>query len=120
MWSFLPWKQGRYYVETNYLEDVLALGSFFHYAQGYRQIESFDLTLPELNPVGKIKDLFFPQPRMDFYALVQAKKSKSSPHGTNRPDGEKPPIGKPEERGLEFKPRVLENDDGIEMPSPYY
>jgi SAM-dependent methyltransferase len=34
MWSFLGWKQGRYYAETNYLEDVLALCSFFHFAGG--------------------------------------------------------------------------------------
>lgn len=34
MWSFLGWKQCRYYAETNYLEDVLALCSFFHYAKG--------------------------------------------------------------------------------------
>lgn len=34
MWSFLGWKQGRYYAETNYMEDVLALCSFFHYAGG--------------------------------------------------------------------------------------
>lgn len=34
MWSFLGWKQARYYAETNYMEDVLALCSFFHFARG--------------------------------------------------------------------------------------
>jgi SAM-dependent methyltransferase len=71
MWSFLGWKQGRYYMETSYIEDVLALGSFFHYAGGYSKPEAFDLTLPELNLVGKVKDVLFPQPRLDFYACVQ-------------------------------------------------
>ena len=41
--------------ETNYVEDVLAAGSFFHYAGGFSKPESFDLTLPETNPVGKLK-----------------------------------------------------------------
>ena len=81
MWSFLGWKQGRYFVETNYVEDVLTLGSFFHYAKGFTKPEAFDLTLPEFNIVGKVKDTFFPQPRLDFYAVVQAKKKKNSPHG---------------------------------------
>jgi hypothetical protein len=34
---------------------VLAAGSFFHYAGGFSKPESFDLTLPETNPVGKLK-----------------------------------------------------------------
>jgi hypothetical protein len=37
------------------VEDVLAAGSFFHYAGGFSKPESFDLTLPETNPVGKLK-----------------------------------------------------------------
>ena len=41
--------------ETNYVEDVLAAGSFFHYAEGFSKPEAFDLTLPETNPVGKLK-----------------------------------------------------------------
>lgn len=53
-WSFLGWKQGRYYAETNYLEDVLAAGSFFHYADGFSKPQSVDLTLPETNVVGKL------------------------------------------------------------------
>mmetsp|Transcript_28521 Transcript_28521/g.27313 ORF Transcript_28521/g.27313 Transcript_28521/m.27313 type:complete len:368 (-) Transcript_28521:178-1281(-) len=76
MWSFLGRKQGRYYTETNYVEDVLAAGSFFHYAEGFSKPEAFDLTLPEVNIVGKLKDVFIPQPRLDFYACVQAKKRK--------------------------------------------
>jgi hypothetical protein len=55
------------------LKDVLALGSFFHYAEGFTKPEAFDLTLPELNMVGKLKDSLFPQPRLDFYACVQAR-----------------------------------------------
>jgi SAM-dependent methyltransferase len=55
MWSFLGRKQGRYYTETNYVEDVLAAGSFFHYAEGFSKPEAFDLTLPEVNIVGKLK-----------------------------------------------------------------
>jgi len=55
MWSFLGWKQGRYYAETNYLEDTMALGSFFHYAGGFTKPEAFDLTLPEANLVGQFK-----------------------------------------------------------------
>jgi hypothetical protein len=83
-WAFLGWKQGRYYVETNYFEDTLALGSFFHYAEGFNKPAAFDLTLPEFNIVGKIKDVMFPNPRLDFYACVQATKRKDSPHG--KPD----------------------------------
>jgi len=52
-------------------KDIVAIGSFFHYAGGYTKAEGFDLTLPELNIVGKLKDLLFPQPRLDFYACVQ-------------------------------------------------
>jgi len=81
--DFLIWKQGRYYAETNVLEDILALGSFFHYAKGFSKPESYDLNLPECHPVGKLKDLLFPNPRLDFYSLVQAKKKKNSPHGQN-------------------------------------
>ena len=53
----------------------------FHYANGFTKPEAFDLTLPEFNVIGQIKDVFFPQPRLDFYAVVQAKKKKNSPHG---------------------------------------
>jgi SAM-dependent methyltransferase len=80
-WSFLGWKQGRYYVETNYLEDAYTLGSFFHYAGGFSKPQAYDLTLPEVNIVGKMKDVLFPNPRLDFYAVVQATKRKDSPHG---------------------------------------
>ena len=69
-WSFLSWKQGRYYAETNYLEDVLAAGSFFHYADGFTRPQSLDLTLPEVNVVGKLKDVFFPQPRLVCYPIL--------------------------------------------------
>jgi SAM-dependent methyltransferase len=107
LWSFLGWKQGRYYVETNYFEDVLALGSFFHYAGGFSKPESIDLTLPELNIVGKCKDVIFPQPRLDFYAVVQAKKKEGSPHGTQPLPTDAPT--EPVEEGLRYKPRVVKN-----------
>eukprot|EP01038_Epipyxis_sp_PR26KG_P008398 gene8398-11356_t len=105
MWSFLSWKQGRYYVETNYLEDILALGSFFHYAGGFSKPQAYDLTLPESNVVGKFKDTFFPQPRLDFYACVEARKRSDSPHGKNtvRED----PSKAPDIEGIKFRPRVM-------------
>ena len=40
------------------MEDVLALGSFFHYAEGFTAPEGFDLTLPEFNIVGQMKVKF--------------------------------------------------------------
>lgn len=118
-WSFLSWKQGRYFVETNYLEDVLALGSFFHYAEGFSKIESFDLTLPEVTTAGKVKDWLCPSPRMDFYACVQAKKKKNSPHGkdTIRTDEDVGPVVE----GLEYRPKMYrDSSTGIERPGPYY
>jgi len=122
LWSFLGQKQCRYYAETNYLEDVLALGSFFHYAGGFTKPQAYDLTLPELNIVGKMKDVFFPQPRLDFFACVQAKKKKDSPHGrdgdTKRYDSVP---DKPVEKGIRYKPRILPNlnteEDSL---TPYY
>ena len=41
------------------------------YTGGFTKPEGFDLTLPELNVVGKLKDKIWPQPRQDFYACVQ-------------------------------------------------
>jgi SAM-dependent methyltransferase len=110
-WSFLQWKQGRYYVETNYLEDILAVGSFFHFAGGFNKPEAFDLTLPELNIVGKIKDVAFPQPRLDFYAVVQARKRKDSPHGKNtvrEPAQLEPEIIE----GAQYRPKIWDDVDG--------
>lgn len=117
MWAFLGWKQGRYYVETNYLEDVLAAGSFLHYAEGYTKPQSYDLTLPELNPVGKFKDTFFPSPRLDFYACVEAKKKKNSIHGQNTIRDETVP----EIEGKKFMPKTLVNEKNKrEYKGPYY
>ena len=64
-------------------QDVLALGSFFHYAGGYTPAEAFDLTFPETNVVGQLKDVLFPSKRMDLYACVQAQKRADSPHGVD-------------------------------------
>lgn len=119
MWSFLGWKQGRYYVETNYLEDTLALGAFFHYAEGFNKPSAYDLTLPELNLVGKLKDVVFPSPRMDFYACVQAKKRKDSPHGKDPVDYDK--VEKPEPEGTKYAPTIVENFITKERNlGPYY
>lgn len=115
-WSFLGAKQGRYYQETNYLEDVLAAGSFFHYAEGFSKPEAFDLTLPELNAVGQLKDVLFPQPRLDFYACVQAKKRKDSPHGR----GLRPEEGVNEVIGEQFAPRLISGASGEQNYGPYY
>lgn len=57
---------------------MLAAGSFFHYANGFAKPQAYDLTLPEMNIVGKVKDALFPSPRLDFYGLVQAKKVSDS------------------------------------------
>lgn len=123
LWSFLGWKQGRYYMETNYLEDILAAGSFFHYAEGFTKPQAFDLTLPELNIVGQIKDVLFPQPRLDFYAVVQARKRKDSPHGKDTVFVTDPEViarGN-EVRGEQFQPRVLPGGSGLEERfGPYY
>lgn len=89
------------------VQDVLALGSFFHYAEGFTKPQAFDLTLPEFNIVGKLKDLIYPEPRMDFYGCVQAKKKKNSPHGVNtirEPEGSEPRI-----EGLKYKPKIIVN-----------
>jgi hypothetical protein len=69
--------------------------------------------------VGKFKDVFFPQPRLDFYALVQAKKRKDSPHGIDTPRD--PPDTQPIIEGKEFKPKIMTNpfDDEREL-GPYY
>jgi SAM-dependent methyltransferase len=83
-WSFLSQKQCRYFAETNFLEDVYAIGSFFHFAEGYTRPLSFDLTLPESSAIGKLKDIAFPQPRLDFYSVIQARKSKKSSHGKEK------------------------------------
>jgi hypothetical protein len=118
MWSFLGWKQGRYFMETNYLEDVLAAGSFFHYAGGFTKPESFDLTLPELNVVGQMKDVLFPQPRLDFYACVQAKKRKDSPHGKTpvpAEDGRKNEV-----IGERFAPRMIQDPNNEMNYGPFY
>lgn len=117
-WGFLAMKQGRYYVETNYLDDVLAAGSFFHYAEGFSKPESFDLTLPEVNVVGKLKDVLFPEPRLDFYACVQARKRKDSPHGRRRGEIEeeiRPPPSPPKEEGTRWKPKVKIGDANREI-----
>ncbi len=136
LWSFLGVKQGRYFAETNYLEDVLTLGlyhplthspdhllthsfyqgSFFHYAGGFTKPEAYDLTLPEVTTAGKIKDLLFPQPRLDFYACVQAKKRKDSPHGAeNNEESKENPT-----KGLRYQPKKTMNSDDMQSYSPYY
>lgn len=108
-WGFLSWKQGRYYTETNYYEDIFSLGSFFHYAEGYSKPAAYDLSIPEDNVVGYLKDLLFPIPRLDFFAVVEARKRKDSPHGKNT-IRETPPDD-PEDliEGKRFRPRVVKD-----------
>jgi hypothetical protein len=84
------------------------------------QPQAFDLTLPELNIVGKFKDAFFPRPRMDFFACVEATKKKSSPHGKTPAD---PALaGEPEVEGLKYAPKVVKGDPNAvpDRLSPYY
>eukprot|EP01035_Chromulina_nebulosa_P020732 gene20732-26880_t len=118
-WSFLGLKQGRYYQETSYYEDVATLGSFFHYAKGFTKAEAFDLTLPELNIIGQIKDTLFPQPRLDFYGVVQAKKRFDSPHvnvSSNYDDDMRNPI-----IGSKYKEKYLVDPDTKEKKlMPFY
>lgn len=130
MWAFLGWKSCRYYTETNYLEDIFALGSFFHYAEGFSKPKAFDLELPELNIVGKLKDLLCPQPRLDFYACVQAKKKKNSPHGRvevasidkDKKEGyEEEEQTEPVVEGRRYAPKIIKNPiTKEERLGPYY
>ena len=115
--GFLNLKQGRYYVETNYLEDVLAAGSFFHYAGGFNKPKATDLTLPEVSLVGKIKDTLFPSPRLDFYACVQAKKRKDSLHGQNTI---RDPAGSHRIEGIKFRPKPTKNPNTDEIGPGVY
>lgn len=124
LWSYFGWKQGRYYVETNYLEDVLALGSFFHYAEGFTKPAAYDLQLPELNPVGQLKDLLWPNPRVDFFACVEAKKRKDSPHGGAAAEARRQAAleaGVPDVEGVRFQPKK-QADAETRLPKyvPYY
>jgi hypothetical protein len=63
--------------------------------------------------------LFIPQPRLDFYACVQAKKRKDSPHGKNTirtPEGSVSEI-----EGLEFKNKLAVNPGSKKVSlGPYY
>lgn len=104
-------------------QDVLALGSFFHYAGGFEDIEAFDLTLPELNPIGRLKDILSPSPRLDFFACVHARKSMNSPHGRDL-ELSASSVGDAQRSNLilgeKFKPKKIRspvmNDDRL---SPY-
>ena len=103
----------------------MALGSFFHYAGGFTKPEAFDLTLPEVNIVGKLKDVLFPQPRLDFFAVVQARKRKDSPHGRDSSDAESNEdsngrTSNPIE-GEKYRPKLVKAEYGkYEKLSPYY
>ncbi len=108
------------------MQDVLAAGSFFHYAEGFTAPRSFDLTLPEVSIVGRVKDACFPQPRLDFYALVQARKRKDSPHG---PPGGRLKAGEGVSvndaviiEGREYAPKMMSGwfDKKEKRLSPYY
>lgn len=63
-----------------------------------------------------MKDLLFPQPRLDFYACVQAKKRKDSPHGLdNSEECKENPT-----KGLRYQPKKAMNSDDMQSYSPYY
>ena len=74
--------------------------------------------------MGKLKDMLFPNPRVDFYACVEARKKKSSPHGGESADrmrAEAAAKGIPEIRGLEFKPKYLQDPvTGLRQLGPFY
>lgn len=94
-------------------QDIYALGSFFHYAKGFSKPVAFDLTLPEIDPVGKLKDTLFPDARLDFYAVVQAKKvSDSLPY--REKDTSEPVI-----EGVQYMPRKVRIGDE-DMLGPIY
>ena len=63
--------------------------------------------MPEVSLAGKVKDALFPQKRLDFYALVQAKKRKDSPHGKWEATGGLRPslTGPPSVEGLRWAPK---------------
>ena len=91
--------------------------SFFHYAGGFNRATSVDLTLPEVSLVGKIKDALFPQKRLDFYACVQARKRKDSPHGRDKIVAPTPPSVD----GLRWAPRIQKNIvTGEEKLGPFF
>ena len=85
----------------------MALGSFFHYSEGFTRPKAYDLTLPELNVVGRAKDALFPSPRLDFYACVEARKRRDSPHGPLTP--REPPDTVQRIDGAQYRPKELEN-----------
>ena len=85
----------------------MALGSFFHYAEGFTRPKAYDLTLPELNVVGRAKDALFPSPRLDFYACVEARKRRDSPHGPLTP--REPPDTVQRIEGAQYRPKEVEN-----------
>ena len=64
-------------------------------------------------------DIFIPQPRLDFYACVQAKKRKDSPHGK---DTIRTPEGSVSEiEGIEFKNKLAVNPGSKKVSlGPYY
>jgi len=81
--------------------------------------------------------VFFPQPRLDFYACVQAKKRKDSPHGaasrsssssssstTTDTDDDASSEQKPVEPvigGLRYKPKIMTNPvTKEELLGPFY
>lgn len=64
-------------------------------------------------------DIFIPQPRLDFYACVQAKKRKDSPHGKNTVRTAEGSVSEIE--GLEFKNKLAVNPGSKKVSlGPYY
>jgi hypothetical protein len=66
-----------------------------------------------------LSDIFIPQPRLDFYACVQAKKRKDSPHGKNTVRTAEGSVSEIE--GLEFKNKLAVNPGSKKVSlGPYY
>lgn len=102
-------------------QDVLALGSFFHYAGGFTSPQAYDLTLPEINPIGRLKDALFPNPRMDFYACVEARKAADSPHGQDEQNSADTVDVAPAIEGAQYKPKQIKDVNTNKLKwSPYY
>lgn len=75
-----------------------------------------------MSALGRLKDVLFPQPRLDFYALVQARKRKDSPHGQWEGGLEGRPKPEPAAvEGLRWSPKPIEDRTGEgDRLGPFY
>jgi hypothetical protein len=69
--------------------------------------------------IGKVKDVLFPSPRLDFYAVIQARKRKDSPHGKNGDVDRQ--YQDNEIEGKKYQPTVLFDENlGLDTLIPYH